>query len=158
MLRPGAWASEVVEDARSSKALTPCEGTTGSAAPRRLAVFQRCDCKGDSLNCNLGNSGGPGGSRRRGSGMEEERGRLRARITASAKCPGMAIASNTVLAGTALFAQTQRATAAGVKGVTPCRRRRVHEEPWQTTDVPLVEPGLEDSPPRDACFSIPAGW
>ncbi len=29
-----------------------------------------------------------------------------------------------------LLAQTQRATAAGVKGATPCRRRRLDEEPW----------------------------
>ncbi len=32
--------------------------------------------------------------------------------------------ANTVLAGTARIAQTQRATAAGVKGEPPCRRRR----------------------------------
>jgi len=40
--------------------------------------------------------------------------------------------------------QTQRATAAGVKGASPpCRRRRFHEEPWHTTDVPFVEPPLK---------------
>ena len=55
--------------------------------------------------------------------------------------------SNRVLAGATPIVQTQRATAAGVKGVSPpCRRRRFHEEPWYTTDVRFVVPaGVEDS-------------
>ncbi len=38
--------------------------------------------------------------------------------------------SDRVLAGRTPIAQTQRATAAGVKGATSCRRRRFDEEPW----------------------------
>ncbi len=56
-------------------------------------------------------------------------------------------------------AQTQRATAAGVKGAhtlaaggTPC------EEPWYTTGVPFVVPALRTSSIHPAGVAIPAGW
>ena len=53
------------------------------------------------------------------------------------------VVSNRVLAGTASIAQTQRATAAGVKGVSPpCRRRHFPEEPWYATGDRFVEPAL----------------
>ena len=50
--------------------------------------------------------------------------------------------SNRVLAGTAMLAQPHRATAPGVKGATPCRRRHSCEEPLHATDVPFVGPAL----------------
>ncbi len=68
---------------------------------------------------------------------------------------GEEASSSRVLAGTAPIAQTQCATAAGVKGATPCRRRRFHEEPWSTTGDRFGEPSVEDSPLASA---IPAGW
>lgn len=67
--------------------------------------------------------------------------------------------SNHILAGTTAIAQTQRATAAGVKGATPpCRRRHFHEEPWDTTDVPFVAPAWRTPSTYTAGFAIPAGW
>ena len=65
--------------------------------------------------------------------------------------------ANQVPAGAALIAQTQRATAAGVKGVTPCRRRRFDEEPWQTTDVPICSTSVEDSPTPHRLLCNPRG-
>ncbi len=44
----------------------------------------------------------------------------------------------------------------GSEGASPpCRRRALHEEPWQTTDVPFVEPALRT---HGSLFTIPADW
>ncbi len=56
---------------------------------------------------------------------------------------------NRVPAGATLIPQARRATAAWGQGATPpCRRRRLHEEPWYTTDVRFVELALRTQPLR----------